>query len=515
VLTFAPLAALSAEPQRLVAAGAIAFAYVCFSALVLLRHAARRAAPSRQRADQAGASVLVAYASQTGTAEALAQSTSEALRQAGRAVSLQSFAQLDAAALAHVQTALFIVSTTGEGDPPDSAARFVRTAMRETAQIPALRYAVLALGDRGFARYCAFGDAVDAWLADGGATRLFETIRVHSGDAAALALWWQRIGVFAGQSLASEPPATTQLSPWSLCARTPANPRNPENAAYYVSLRPTGPLPQWTAGDIAIVRPRNDPADVAAFVSQLRLDGEMQRDGAALAEHLARSVLPQTEDAIAALSSLPPAQLVAQLQPLPTREYSIASLPDDGCIELLVRQARHPNGRLGLGSGWLTQHAPNGTAVELGVRTNAAFHPPRSEQPMILIGNGTGIAGLRAHLKARAAAGAMRNWLIFGERAAADDFFYRDDIAKWRIARVLERVDFAFSRDQPQRVYVQDCLRTRADDIRAWIDAGAVIYVCGSLRGMSAAVTEALTGTVGETTLADMIETGRYRRDVY
>ncbi len=510
---------LPSDPQRLVAAAGLICAYLCISALVLLRHAARRSDHALTTDDDAAsAPVLVAYASQTGYAEQLAHSTQRALADARVPTRVLSFSQLDSAALTNARVALFIVATTGEGDPPDPAARFVRTVMRQPFAAPGLRYGVLALGDRSFTRFCAFGEAVDDWLAAQNATRMFEAIRVHNGDPAQLAIWWRQLGDITGQQL-SVSPAPPSAPPWMLAARAMANPANPEHAAFYVSLRPTGPIPDWTAGDIAVVQPRNDPGEVSALIERLGLDGDMQLDGPQgptdISTCLASSALPQTQSEIAAIARLSPALLVKTLQPLPVREYSIASLPADGRIDLLLRQTRRPDGRLGVASGWLTHHAPIGALLDVSVRANAAFQPPDPQRPMILIGNGTGIAGLRAHLKARAAAGATRNWLIFGERSAAGDFFYRADIARWRIQRVIERADFAFSREDQQRSYVQDCVRRRGEDIRSWIADGAAIYVCGSLRGMSTAVTDALTEILGATVLAEMIETGRYRRDVY
>jgi sulfite reductase (NADPH) flavoprotein alpha-component len=347
---------------------------------------------------------------------------------------------------------------------------------------------------------------------------MFDAIRVHNGDPAALSAWWRRVEDIVGAPVAPPEPTSAGV-PWLLIARAPANPGNPEHAAHYVSLAPIGPLPDWKPGDVAIIRPHNDPAEVAQLLQHFGLDGELQLEGDGgmrpLAEHLSRSALPQSPQETAALARLSPALLAKSLTPLPAREYSIASLPADKRIDLLIRQSRRPDGRFGLASGWLTAHASLGGAIEISVRANAAFHPPVNERPMILIGNGTGIAGLRVHLKARAAAGTTRNWLIFGERSAANDFFYRDDIDKWRWGRVLERVDFAFSRDQAQRRYVQDIVDARGDDIRAWVEGGAAIYVCGSLRGMSTAVTGALTGILGADRLERMIETRLYCRDVY
>ena len=134
---------------------------------------------------------------------------------------------------------------------------------------------------------------------------------------------------------------------------------------------------------------------------------------------------------------------------------------------------------------------------------------------MILIGNGTGIAGLRAHLKQRIAAGSRRNWLLFGERNSDRDFFYRDEILQWQTQNHIERLDLAFSRDQTNRVYVQQKLQATADVVRDWVEAGASIYVCGSLAGMAPGVDTALRQALGDATVESMLSQGRYRRDVY
>src|SRR5690606_5068063 len=108
------------------------------------------------------------------------------------------------------------------------------------------------------------------------------------------------------------------------------------------------------------------------------------------------------------------------------------SLPADGAVHLLVRQMRAADGALGLGSGWLTHTAQAGQRIDLRVRANRNFHPPADARPLILVGNGTGLAGLRALIKARRGAGHGRNWLVFGERNAAHDWFCRDELEQWR-----------------------------------------------------------------------------------
>jgi len=152
----------------------------------------------------------------------------------------------------------------------------------------------------------------------------------------------------------------------------------------------------------------------------------------------------------------------------------------------------------------------------LRLRPHRTFRLEGNEtRPLILIGNGTGLAGLRAHLRARAAAGRNDNWLVFGERQAAHDFLCREEIETWQSSGVLQRLDMVFSRDQPERLYVQHRLLQSADQLRAWLEKGAAIYVCGSLQGMASGVDAALKQIAGDTLLRDLSATGRYRRDIY
>jgi sulfite reductase (NADPH) flavoprotein alpha-component len=136
-------------------------------------------------------------------------------------------------------------------------------------------------------------------------------------------------------------------------------------------------------------------------------------------------------------------------------------------------------------------------------------------RPLILIGNGSGIAGLRAHLKSRIGAGQTRNWLLFGERNAGHDGPYREELSAWLAQGQLARLDLVYSRDQAQRRYVQHVLAEQAPRLRAWLEEGAAIYVCGSLEGMAAGVDAVLQSVLGPDALELLSAAGRYRRDVY
>jgi sulfite reductase (NADPH) flavoprotein alpha-component len=511
--------ALPPGTRRAWTAGLVLAAYVLFCVAIALREALRRRAARREAqalSTGTGAAVLVVHASQTGFAEELALATAKLLSDAGARVTLKSLAEVSTTDLATAGRALFVVSTTGEGDAPDTARRFIRDVMSAEPGLHGLSYGVLALGDSSYSHVCAFGRLLDGWLARHGATPLFDRVEVDDGDAAALRHWQGHVGVLAG---VTDAPDWTRprYGRWRLAERRPLNPGSPADAAFHIRLEAIEAA-TWSAGDILEVGPRNDPAEVAALLARLSLDPAtpvVAEDGATLAEALSWRRLPHDETAPATPAPKGAQALVDALPPLPHREYSIASLPADGGVELLVRAMKRADGKLGLGSGWLTAHAAAGTEIAARVRINRSFHAPEDDRPLILIGNGTGLAGLRAHLKARASAGRHRNWLVFGERTSAHDYFHRAEIEAWRDSGVLQRLDLAFSRDQDRKVYVQHRLMEAAEPLRAWVADGAALYVCGSLEGMSGDVHAVLVAVLGADVMERLADEGRYRRDVY
>ena len=133
----------------------------------------------------------------------------------------------------------------------------------------------------------------------------------------------------------------------------------------------------------------------------------------------------------------------------------------------------------------------------------------------MLIGNGTGIAGLRAHLRARIDAGARRNWLLFGERNRAHDFHFGEELEQWHREGWIEHLDAVFSRDGGPHRYVQDALAAQAARLRRWVDDGATVLVCGSLQGMAPAVDAVIAQALGSQCKEQLVMQRRYRRDVY
>lgn len=433
----------------------------------------------RVREDVADDALWIVHASQTGQAGQLAERTAQSLRDAGVAVRVEALGRVRGDDLRAMRRALFVASTTGEGDAPDAAQAFLRDVFAAGIDLAQLEYGLLALGDRSYENFCAFGRRLDAWLRHAGAKPLFDRIDVDDGDAAALRHWQHHLGVLSGRTDLPDwtPP---RYDTWRLRARRETNPRSVGGACFALELVPeNGALPAWRAGDLVEVA----PCDVDA----------------------------------------------AELSTLPHREYSIASIAAEGVLRLLVRRMRRADGSPGLGSDWLTRRARIGERIALRIRANANFHAPDDDRPLILVGNGTGIAGLRALLAERVAHGHRRNWLVFGERNAERDFHFFDDIERWRAQGFIGRLDLAFSRDGAreedapmdstraslQRIYVQHRLVEAATTLRAWIADGASVYVCGSLEGMAPGVHAALVDVLGVESVERLLVDGRYRRDVY
>ena len=457
---------------------------------------------------------LIGFASQSGFAEQLAWQTAGQLQAAGLPVKVRSLGSVSEEDLRQSEHALFVVSTFGDGEAPDSARGFERSVLGGDLSLKGLNYSVLALGDRQYQHFCGFARRLHFWLTNQGGNALFAPVEVDSGDEEALLHWQQQLGQITGHAPAAAWPSASYEN-WTLSQRTLLNPDSSGSGVYLLGLNPPAPR-DWLAGDLVEVVPRNCPWAVEHFLDGLGIAGtdEVLIDGLArpLEQVLAGRQLPDNRVHLVGLHAR---ALVDALVPLAMREYSIASIASDGVLELIVRQERHSDGSLGLASGWLTEHAPLGSAISLRVRRNSGFHLPVDPVPMILLGNGTGLAGLRSLLKARIADGQQRNWLLFGERNIAHDYHCQDELQGWLASGDLALLDLAFSRDQAEKVYVQDRLRESADVLRKWLADGAVIYVCGSLQGMAAGVDQVLVEVLGSDAVERLIEQGRYRRDVY
>ncbi|PUA26910.1 MAG: hypothetical protein B0W54_21105 [Cellvibrio sp. 79] len=399
----------------------------------------------------------IVYATQTGTAEQLAWNTATILQSGGIKASVKNIAALDKATLESAKKILFLVSTFGEGEAPDSARAFARKLMNSSLSLKQLQFGVLALGDKRYADYCAFATHVEQWLLANGASPLFARIDVDNGNEQSIHQWQQQIATISGVKNVTAW-AAPEYEEWHLQKRELLNAGSVGTPVYRVTLQPSAPgNTHWQAGDILEIKPHNNSE-------------------------------------------------------LPHREYSIASLTTDGQLDLVVRQTFNDKGELGLGSGWLTATAEEGGKVLARIRANPSFHAPQTNCPMILIGAGTGIAGLRAHLHDRYLKDQQQNWLIFGERQRSKDRLFGHELDAWQQSGFLTELDEVYSRDGDG--YVQNILGTKQQQLCEWLDRGAAIYVCGGI-AMGTGIHQVLVAILGENDVQALIESNRYRRDIY
>lgn len=454
---------------------------------------------------------LISYASQTGVSEQLAWRTATNLQAARQPVVVKAIQDLTLADLQNSPQILFVVSTYGTGEAPDLAITFVKKLMTQSLDLKHLKYAVLALGSQEYPEtYCSFGHQLDAWLQRNHAQALFKTVEVDNGNATDIAKWTSALAQITQLELGNMS-IEKVFDQWTLKKQQLLNPHSLGAPAFNLELQATHEV-TWQAGDIAEIQTGNSPERIQAFMQKYQISAQTPVDGQdqEIQHALWNRQLNVDVEPFANMQ-----HLLEQLPILPTREYSIASIPSQQILRLVVRQQSDANGELGLGSGWLTQHCQVNDQIAMRIRTNPSFHLIDDNRPIICIGNGTGIAGLMSLIHSRVRSSYTDNWLIFGERQQAHDFFFKETLEAWQTTGMLKHLDLAFSRDQVEKVYVHHKLREQEQRLKAWITQGAVIYVCGSIQGMASDVDQALVDILGEQQVNQLRENGRYKRDVY
>ena len=229
---------------------------------------------------------------------------------------------------------------------------------------------------------------------------------------------------------------------------------------------------------------------------------------------------------------MPLAELLPLLRKLLPRLYSISSSSKahPGEVHLTVSSVRyesHGRPRKGVASTFLADRVGDAEFIKVFVQQSHGFRPPKNgDAPIIMVGPGTGIAPFRAFLEERAATDAKgKNWLFFGDQKRSADFLYEEQLTAWRKNNFLTRLDLAFSRDQAEKIYVQDRMNENAAELWSWLEAGAHFYVCGDASRMAKDVDAALHKVIetaggknpdeAKAYVGKLISDKRYQRDVY
>ncbi len=524
--------------------------------------------------------LTILYATESGNAEALAGRAKQEAARAGFAAKALDMADATPQSLAGLRNLLVIASTWGEGDPPQRAAGFYKALMAPDApRLPGLRFSVLALGDRAYANFCTTGQRIDARLAELGAERVAERVECDVDYEAPAKTWLGGTlrDLAAGEAPetagavihvdfargAEHAPANDRAHPFAaeITERVNLNSSRSTAETWHLELSLEGSAIAYEPGDSLAVLPRNDPAlveavakaagvvpdaalaealsarfDIATLTPPM-LDAYAKLTGEArLAEAAARAAFLDGRHVIDLLEAFPhrltAEQLPFLLRPLQPRFYSIASSRKavDEAAHLLVTPVRyqaHGRARFGVASAHLADRRRVGEALEVFLKPNPHFRLPADPaQKIVMIGPGTGVAPFRGFMQERDATGATGGaWLVFGHRNYTHDFLYQLEWQDFLKRGVLAHLDVAFSRDQPEKVYVQDRLWQQRQRLFAWIEDGAAVYVCGDAKEMAKDVHATLARVIAdqagcapdaaEARLDTLARERRYLRDVY
>ena len=405
---------------------------------------ARRWRQSHQRSGDADAEILVAYASQTGTAARLATATAETLRRAGLGVLLTSLAGVRAAELNTFRRVLLIVSTTGDGQVPDQGRNLLKHLSAHT--LSNCRFSLLALGDSSYTHFCAGGLTVRQALLAAGAQEQNPVVKADGDPSPAWQQWLSTVAedLNIDTGTVTAPPGDVAVT-LTLTHRQQLNDPDDADTNEVWSLEFTTAEPlTFRPGDLLLVSPSA---------------GE------------------------------------------PGRPYSIGSsaLIDPRRILLTVALTRRHNaaGEVlpGKASGLLCRQLAVGDQLSATLRPHPNFNPPADpKQPMILVAAGCGIAPFIGFI-AEQAAGQRTGpvWLVFGNYKRTGDFFYGESLQTWQQQGYLTRLDTAFSHDPEDGTFVQDRLLQADKQVLDWlIEQEGVLYACGRVHTVGAGVRSVL-----------------------
>lgn len=531
--------------------------------------------------------VTILWGSQTGNSEGVAKKFLKALKAGNYEPQVFDMASYDKSRLPAEKNLLIITSTYGDGEPPDNASDFHEYLMGDA--VPSLNevnYSVFALGDSEYPDFCQCGIEFDQRLEAFGAKRMFKRIDCDVDYDEQFTEWKQGVMTAMGGSgrvpeieevVAEEPFGKKNPFPSPLLNSYDLNKEGSARETYHVELSLKDSGLEYQVGDALGVLSHN-PAQVVdeilpllpfnvKDVVPLPSGAEVSLREALITSYDIRSLNKRLLKAWSERSGSPflralveggsreeieefcwgrelidlindhPAdfadgeEFVSVLKKLQPRLYSIASSPNahPGEVHLtvaIVRYNSHGRDRGGVCSTYLSDRVGD-VCSGVFVHNNKAFRLPEDHsKDIIMVGPGTGIAPLRAFLEEREVSKASgRNWLFFGNPCRATDFIYEDEINAWVDNGTLSKLDLAFSRDQENKIYVQDRMLEAGAELWDWLQGGGYFYVCGDASRMAKDVDKALQtivkthGGLSDEEAIDYLKNlkkeKRYARDVY
>jgi sulfite reductase (NADPH) flavoprotein alpha-component len=508
--------------------------------------------------------ITIAYGTESGNSKKIANLFASRAKQEGIQAKLVSLDQYRLTDLPKEEYFLTVISTQGEGEPPESAKKFYDHIHQNGFSLPKLKYGVLALGDTSYPMFCKAGEDVDHQLGHLGGERIVEIQRCDVDFESDAFNWMNEViqklsGIKpmadAGVKLAKKSTGK-KIYRGEILTNINLNDRGSSKQTHHIEISSEDVY--YKPGDSLGIVPHNPVEFVEAILGHTGIDAERtfvhrndtftayellhkklniiylpERVVAKYAAHVGREI-PAQKYGLLELLRLYPVRDAAHfeiflqhLEPTTPRLYSISSSLEtlDGEVHLTVARDNfsiEEELKYGLCSDYLCG-LKTGSTIDFYIHHNDQFRLPDDDKDVIMIGPGTGIAPFRAFLSERESAGASgRNWLFYGDQHFTSDFLYQTELQQWLESGVLNALDVAFSRDQPQKVYVQDKIRQRAAEFFQWLENGATLYVCGAKK-MSEDVEKTILEMIrqsgkqkdADSYLNDLKTNGRYLKDVY
>ena len=513
--------------------------------------------------------ITIVYGTETGNSKRLATDFASRAKQQqinARVIGMDQYRLTD---LVKEEYLFTIISTHGEGEPPVAAKKFYDHIHNNGFKLGQLKYGVLALGDTAYPLFCKTGEDVDLQLNKLGGNRLVPLQKCDVDYDVEAGHWFDNVlknlTAAVDESAVIVPPAAAvvkkgkQLYSGKIITKINLNDRGSSKETWHIEIEAGGV--DYQCGDSLGIIAENDSQLVTDIIAAANIDGnkslEFKKEKVTIYELLKRkiNIVHLTERLVllyaAATGHTIPAgrydlldllktypvknaaqfeEILVTLNVISPRLYTIASSPaaHPGEVHILVVKdvyAINDETRFGLCSDYLSRLKVNSTQ-HFFIQPNKRFRLPAPDKDVIMVGPGTGIAAFRSFLAQRDATGASgRNWLFFGDQHFASDFLYQTEIQNWHETGVLTNVHLAFSRDQPEKIYVQHRMLQYGARLFEWLHAGASFFICGTKHPMSTDVENTLlqiierhgnkTNEEAKKYIEQLEEEGRFERDVY
>ena len=528
----------------------------------------------------------ILFGTQTGNSEAIAEDMSKIANDAGFRTKVNSLDNITMDILGNMENVAIITSTYGEGEMPDNAQLFWDALSANTApNLSNIKYSVLALGDTGYEEFCHAGKLIDTRFEQLGATRIQERVDCdvdyeessEKWTSSLIAKWKPEVEVIKEKSNdQSNLKEYNRKNPYS--AKLLSNRMlsgvnsNKEIMHYEIDLGDSGL--KYEVGDSLSIFPTNKEDLVNKIIDRLGVEFDFVPEGyendikmlltekfeiltptKRLIEYIAKntndkklkSIIDHTNnkelenykwgmDVLDFMNINPNFKIditdfLGLLKSLQHRTYSISSSLNKVKNEVhltvsSVRWKKDSRNYNGVCSTFLADDCTPGDNIKVFFTPNKSFRLPDENKDIIMIGPGTGIAPFRAFLQEREYRNSSgKNWLFFGDQTKNDDFIYKNELQDFISSGVLNKLDLAFSRDQKNKIYVQNVMYENKNEFYNWLESGAYLYICGDANRMAKDVEDMIIKIIMECSnisfdaafeyLNNLKREKRYLRDVY